>query len=117
MSQSGTQGSCPSCGKEVAPHFRRCAHCGAWLRPWSVGGKPSTWNRYKVGGAGRPEDWGAEVGNPSDTVGSVWQRIGPNGDRVRQVTPSGQPAPSGAHAARERARAARQPRRARKSKG
>jgi hypothetical protein len=85
-----------------------------------VGGKPSTWSRYNVGGAGRPEDWGAEVGNPSDTVGSVWQRIGPKGDRVRQVTPDGQVAPSGAHAARERARAARQqrqPRRARKSKG
>ena len=104
MSQPAMDSACPSCGKAVLPNFRRCAHCGAWLRPWSTGGKPSTWDRYKVGGAGRPEDWGAEVGTPTEAVGSVWVRYGPNGDRVRQSTPAGQAAPSGAHAKRERER-------------
>jgi hypothetical protein len=97
------------------PNFRRCAHCGAWLRPWSTGGKPSTWDRYKVGGAGRPDGWGTDVGTPNDATASVWERWGPNGEYVRQMTPTGQVAPSGAHARRERERAraqkaAKQPR-------
>ncbi|MDQ3979582.1 MAG: hypothetical protein M3314_08530 [Actinomycetota bacterium] len=116
MSESGTSTSCSACGKPVLPNLRRCAHCGAWLRPWSVGGTPSTRNRYKVGGAGRPEDWGSEIGNPSDAAGSVWERIGPKGDRVRQVGAAAQTASSGAPAGRERVRAPRLPRRARKTK-
>jgi hypothetical protein len=86
------------------------------VRPWSVGGTPSTWNRYKVGGAGRPEDWGAEMGNPSDAASSIWERVGPKGDRVRQVGATGQQASSGARARRERDRAARQPRLPRRSR-
>ncbi len=109
MSQSGSETACPSCGKPVLPHFRRCAQCGAWIRPWSVGGKPSTWNRYKIGGAGRPEDWGTEMG--SDAAGSVWEAYGPNNSYVRQMTASGEPA--AARARRERERKARQ----RRSKG
>lgn len=113
MSETGTSNSCASCGKPVLPNLRRCAHCGAWLRPWSVGGVPSTRNRYNVGGAGRPEEWGAEIG--SDAAASVWVGEGPNGDRVRQVAAS-QGAPSGGggggRKGRERVRI---PRRARKS--
>ena len=100
--------SCSSCGKPVLPHFRRCSHCGAWLRPWSVGGKPSTWNRYNVGGAGRPEDWGAEIGAASDAAGSVWVQYGPKGDHVRQTAPNGEAETSGARARRGRERAPRE---------
>lgn len=104
MSQSEVDVACSACGKPVAPYLRRCAQCGAWVRPWSTGGTPSTSNRYKIGGAGRPEDWGAEMGTPADAAGSVWVRYGPNGDRVRQSSPASQPAPSGANAGRERKR-------------
>jgi hypothetical protein len=96
----------------VLPNFRRCAQCGAWLRPWSTGGKPSTWNRYTVGGAGRPEGWGEQLGGPTDAAGSVWVRYGPNGEYVRQSTPAGQEAPS----RRQRERKARPPRQPRRSK-
>ena len=78
-----------------------------------MGGKPSTQNRYKIGGAGRPEGWGTETG--TDAAASVWVQEGPKGDRVRQVTASEQAAPSGRRAGRSRERAVRIPRRGRKS--
>lgn len=98
MSESGTTTSCSSCGKPVLPSLRRCAQCGTWVRPWSVGGQPSTWNRYKIGGAGRPEDWGTETG--TDAAGAVWVQYGPKGDRVRQTTAGRQADASGARPAR-----------------
>ena len=108
-----SQPSCSACGKPVMAYVRRCPACGAWLRPWSTGGKPSTWSRYRLGGAGRPEEWGAELGDPSEAAGSVWSAYGPNMDRVRQATASGEPAPSGAHALKRRAERAVKERRRR----
>lgn len=70
--------------------MRRCPGCGAWVRPWSVGGQKSRWPRYEVGGSGRPEDWGANVGQPGEVQSSVWAVSGKNKDITRQVTPSGQ---------------------------
>jgi uncharacterized C2H2 Zn-finger protein len=70
--------------------MRRCPACGAWVRPWSTGGKKSRWARYEVGGSGRPEDRGANVGQPGEVVSSVWAVYGKNKDYTRQVTPSGQ---------------------------
>ena len=64
MSDMGTgqPTTCPSCNRAVAPNMRRCPGCGAWMRPWSVGGRPSRTEQYRVGGAGRPEGWGAQIG-------------------------------------------------------
>ncbi|MFN2504719.1 MAG: hypothetical protein ABR540_10945 [Acidimicrobiales bacterium] len=55
------------------------------------------------------------MGNPTDAVSSVWVRTGKNGEYVRQSTPSGQPAPSGAHARKQRERVARERKRRSKS--
>jgi hypothetical protein len=90
--------NCTACGKPTAKNMRRCPSCGEWQRPWSTGGKPSRWNEYDVGGSGRPDDWGAGAGRPGEVKSSVWVRWGPNGEYVRQSTPDGKPAPSGAHA-------------------
>ena len=89
--------NCTSCGKPVAMNMRRCPSCGAWQRPWSVGGKPSRWAHYKVGGSGRPEEHGANTGQHGEVSSSVWVRWGPNGEYVKQQTPTGQDARSGAH--------------------
>ena len=90
-------GNCPACGKPVALNQRRCPSCGGWVRPWSVGGKPSRWNHYDVGGSGRPDEWGGQQGQHQEVVSSVWVRYGPNGEYVKQQTPTGQDARSGAH--------------------
>ena len=89
--------NCSSCGKPVALNMRRCPHCGDWQRPWSTGGKPSRWARYEVGGSGRPDERGGNTGQAQEVQSSVWVRWGPNGEYVRQSTPDGKPAPSGAH--------------------
>ena len=89
--------NCTDCGKPVAKNMRRCPSCGSWQRPWSVGGKPSRWNTYSVGGSGRPDDWGGSAGSNNEVKSSVWQRWGPNGEYVKQVTPDGKDARSGAH--------------------
>lgn len=88
--------NCTSCGKPTAKNMRRCPACGAWQRPWSVGGKPSRWNVYDVGGSGRPDEWGGGAGS-NEVQSSVWVRYGPNGEYVKQQTQTGQDARSGAH--------------------
>ena len=113
-SRSPAGGNCTACGKPVALTQRRCPSCGSWQRPWSTGGKPSRWARYDVGGSGRPDEWGGQMGQHAEVQSSVWVRWGPNGEYVRQSTPTGQPAPSGAHT-RGRERPAR-PEKKRKSK-
>jgi hypothetical protein len=44
------------------------------------------------------------MGDAGEVQSSVWVRWGPNGEYVRQSTPTGQPAPSGAHVRPGRAR-------------
>lgn len=96
MSQSGTdQYACSECNTALKPNMRRCPQCGAWVRPWSTGGVPSTWSKYQVGGA---------IGKPTDAGGSAWVPYGERKDRVRQVGLGGEAAPSGAHAAKKRGR-------------
>jgi hypothetical protein len=67
------------------------------MRPWSTGGSPSRWARYDVGGAGRPEEWGGKVGQPSDAAGAAWTPYGARMDRVRMVDATGRETRSGAH--------------------
>ena len=81
--------SCTSCGKPVAMTMRRCPGCGAWVRPWSTGGKKSRWPKYEVGGSGRPEDKGVNVGQNSEVQSSQWVVKGKNKDFVEQKTPEG----------------------------
>ena len=61
-----------------------------------MGGKPSRWNRYDVGGSGRPDEWGGQLSN-REVESSVWVRWGPNGEYVKQQTNRGEDARSGAH--------------------
>jgi hypothetical protein len=96
-SRAPAGGNCTACSKPVALNQRRCPSCGAWQRPWSVGGKPERWAKYPVGGSGRPDEYGGNTGSHTEVQSSVWVRWGPNGEYVRQSTPDGKPAPSGAH--------------------
>jgi hypothetical protein len=70
-------------------NMRRCPGCGAWVRPWSVGGKKSRWAHYEVGGSGRPDDKGANVGQNQEVQASQWVVKGKNKDFVEQKTSSG----------------------------
>ena len=79
----------------LKPNMRRCPQCGAWVRPWSTGGVPSTWSKYPTGGA---------VGRPDEAGSSSWVPYGKLKDRVRQVGLSGENAPSGAHAPKKKSR-------------
>lgn len=81
--------NCAACGKPVALNMRRCPGCGAWVRPWSVGGKKSQWARYDVGGSGRPETAGGKVGQHGEVQASIWTVKGKNKDFVEQETPTG----------------------------
>ena len=94
---NGQAANCPKCSRAVAPNMRRCPGCGAWMRPWSTGGSPSRWARYDVGGAGRPEEWGGRVGQPTEAAGAAWQPYGKRMDRVRMINATGQETRSGAH--------------------
>ncbi len=82
------------------------------MRPWSTGGAPSRWAKYKVGGAGRPEDWGGQVGQPTEASASAWTAYGQRMDRVRMVDAQGKETRSGAHQ-----RAVREAREARRRRG
>jgi hypothetical protein len=81
------------------------------MRPWSTGGSPSRWARYDVGGAGRPEDWGGKVGQPTDAAGASWTPYGARMDRVRMVDATGRETRSGAHQPIRGAKPAKQRRR------
>ena len=67
------------------------------MRPWSIGGSPSRWAKYDVGGAGRPAEWGGKTGQPTEAAGASWVPYGKRMDRVRMVSATGQETRSGAH--------------------